>query len=94
MPPKITAQEKNPQSETCSVKTHLKHVAVVCKKTSEPHAHSSGLEQKKQPIATFRMSFPIQSVSQKMTGGNIQILGGGFKYFSFSPLFGEDFQFD
>ena len=47
VPPKITAQEKNPQSETCSVKTHLKHVAVVCTKTSEPHAHSSGLEQKK-----------------------------------------------
>ena len=22
------------------------------------------------------------------------ILGGGFKYFLFSPLFGEDFQFD
>ena len=23
-----------------------------------------------------------------------QSLGGGFKYFLFSPLFGEDFQFD
>ena len=22
------------------------------------------------------------------------LLGGGFKYFLFSPLFGEDFQFD
>ena len=24
----------------------------------------------------------------------LPILGGGFKYFLFSPLFGEDFQFD
>ena len=23
-----------------------------------------------------------------------RVLGGGFKYFLFSPLFGEDFQFD
>ena len=28
---------------------------------------------------------------QQMTDG---LLGGGFKYFLFSPLFGEDFQFD
>ena len=27
-------------------------------------------------------------------GKNVLLLGGGFKYFLFSPLFGEDFQFD
>ena len=26
--------------------------------------------------------------------GHVYNLGGGFKYFLFSPLFGEDFQFD
>ena len=34
---------------------------------------------------------------RKMTGelnGTGEPLGGGFKYFLFSPLFGEDFQFD
>ena len=25
---------------------------------------------------------------------SLRIPGGGFKYFAFSPLFGEDFQFD
>ena len=31
----------------------------------------------------------------KKMGMKLQpILGGGFKYFLFSPLFGEDFQFD
>ena len=36
--------------------------------------------------------------NNKLFGGKIVetdvFLGGGFKYFLFSPLFGEDFQFD
>ena len=35
---------------------------------------------------------PIRS--GRVGDGEGQLLGGGFKYFLFSPLFGEDFQFD
>ena len=31
---------------------------------------------------------------QKMFTPNVGILGGGFKHFLFSPLFGEDSHFD
>ena len=33
-------------------------------------------------------------VQWKMAVFERSLLGGGFKYFLFSPLFGEDFQFD
>ena len=31
---------------------------------------------------------------QQSTNNNCQLLGGGFKHFLFSPLFGEDSHFD
>ena len=36
------------------------------------------------------------SRSNSIEGSNpiLRILGGGFKHFLFSPLFGEDYQFD
>ena len=34
------------------------------------------------------------SFATGILGGGHTQLGGGFKYVSFSPLFGEDFQFD
>ena len=33
-------------------------------------------------------------MSVKISDFRMISLGGGFKYFLFSPLFGEDFQFD
>ena len=36
----------------------------------------------------------VGGVKHPSKRGKINDLGGGFKYLLFSPLFGEDFQFD
>ena len=62
VPPKITAQENNPQSETCSVKKHVKHVVVV---SSEPHALPGGLEQKNSPSQHSVWAFRFNQFHKK-----------------------------
>ena len=41
-------------------------------------------------IHGWRMRFPFERVLISPFLGDSVFLGGGFKYFSFSPLFGED----
>ena len=42
----------------------------------------------------FNMEAENQPLEKEMTCGNHHFLGGGFKYFLFSPLSGEDSHFD
>ena len=42
----------------------------------------------------FEMSFLYLTSKRAAQKRRVQILGGGFKHFLFSPLLGEDFQFD
>ena len=55
-----------------------------------------------EPLASFLVSWPnsgenLRGKSHPFFGGERwprNVLGGGFTYLLFSPLFGEDFQFD
>ncbi len=50
---------------------------------------SEGGQNEEHPVKVVILN------SSKLMGPKHHILGGGFKYFLFSPLFGEDFrQFD
>ena len=45
-------------------------------------------------ISHWGLEFHLNSKKQLFFGIDVQPLVGGFKYFLFSPLFGEDFHFD
>ena len=51
-------------------------------------AHRSQLGLQLPPERRF------QQATLKREGVGVNLLGGGFKYFLFSPLFGEDSNFD
>ena len=63
-----------------------------------PGFNGSGMSSESDPLSTFGTKRRVQPGCYRLFLGakfdQIRLLGGGFKYFLFSPLFGEDSHFD